>query len=164
MIKTFHPSHSSRFLSLLLLLPATCLLIWVARKLAIQGMYPVSAVVVATGTLLAAFLVFQLTLRVEMDEHSITRSWLFGARTVPVGEISWLSCGEVKGELMLGIRYGKKRYMQLSSNTLTKEDLRGIHKDVLREILAARGLEGEPLWPLYMPYVDFDEMLKRKHS
>lgn len=54
--------------------------------------------------------------------------------------------------------------MQLSSNTLTKEELRGIHKEVLREAIAVHDLDGEPLWPLYMPYVDFGEMLKRKHA
>jgi hypothetical protein len=164
-IKRLHPSRPSRIQALLLLIPMTSLLIGVAAKLAMQGVYLASAVFVIAAVLLAVFLVFQLTQRVEMDEHSITRSWLFGRTVVPVNEITRLGWNGFR-ELILTIRFGGKKFIQLSTNVFTEQELRGIHRDLLAGVLAVRGLEGEPLLPRFsesVGYVDIDEMVRQKH-
>jgi hypothetical protein len=162
-IKTFQSSPRSRILQLLSVLPAISLFIWVGAIAAIHGNYLVSAAFVAAAFLLLVFLMFQLTLRVEVDEHSVTRSWLFGSTVVPVGEINRLRWGGARGVLVLTISYDKKRSIQLSTNALAEQELREIQK----EVLVGCGLEGEPLLPLFaeqVGYVDIDEMSKRKHQ
>jgi hypothetical protein len=50
---------------------------------------------------------------------------------------------------------------QLSTYAFSESELRGIQK----EVIAARGLEGEPLLPMFaeqVGYVDIAEMSKRK--
>lgn len=98
---------------------------------------------------------------VVMDAHSITRSWQFGSKIVPIGEVHRLAWGGARGVLILTIHYGAKQFIQISSNSLERNELRAIHDDVL----AARGLQGVPLMPRfaeYVGYVDIDETLKAK--
>jgi hypothetical protein len=97
-----------------------------------------------------------LTTQVEIDRHSIVRSWLFGRTTAPVGDITRLDWGGGRGQLMLSIRYGKKHWIQLSNIVLTTDELHEIQSD----ILAFRGLEGIPLWPPMAPYVDVERMVE----
>jgi len=140
---------------------------WVAAGLILQGHYLVGTVLATAGALAVVGLVFLLTMRVETDDRSVTRSWLFGRTIVPVDEITRLVWGGSRGTIILTIRYGKKSFIQLPSNVLAREDLRKIHSDVLAGALAAHGLEGAPLWPLFseqVGYVDIDEMLKMKHA
>jgi hypothetical protein len=106
-------------------------------------------------------------MRVEMDGCSVARLWLFGRTVFPVEEVTRLSWGGGRGVLVLTISYGTRNSIALSNNAFTDEDLHRIHKDVLAEALAAHGLEGKPLRPLFsesVGYIDIAEMIKVKHT
>jgi hypothetical protein len=166
-INAYWPGPSSRLVAFVFVVPGIALFIWAAVDLIIQGHYLAGAAFATAGVLAAVALVFLLTMRVEMDDRSITRSWLFGRTVVPVDEVTRLGWGGSRGTSILTIKYGKKSFIQLSSNALTREELHKIHKDVLAEALAAHGLEGAPLRPLFseqVGYVDIDEMIKMKHT
>ncbi|MFC5743777.1 hypothetical protein [Dyella tabacisoli] len=161
MVKSYRPSSTSQFVTLLVGLPGTALCFWVSAKAVGQAPILVACAFVALGVVLAMHVLFDLTLRIAMDAHSITRSWLFGSKVVPVSEIHRLSWGGARGVLILTIHYGAKRFIQISSNSLARQELRAIHNDVL----VALGLEGVPMRPLfaeYVGYVDIDEMIKMK--
>lgn len=161
MTKSYAPASTSRFVTLLIGLPGTALFLWVGVEAVGQAPFVVAFALVAVGIALARQVLFDLTMHVDMDAHSITRSWLFGSKIVPVDEIHRLSWGGARGVLVLTIHYGAKRSIQISSSSLEKNELREIYRDVL----AARGLEGVPLMPRfaeYVGYVDVDETLKMK--
>ena len=163
----YSPGLKAQLAASVFVVPGTAFFIWVAAGLSTQGHYLVGTAFAIAGALAAAVLVFNLTMRVEVGEHSITRSWLFGSTVVPADEITRLCWGGSRGTSILTIKYGKKSFIQLPSNALTREDLRKIHKDVLAGALAAHGLEGMPLRPLFseqVGYVDIDEMIKMKHA
>jgi hypothetical protein len=163
----YGPGLKSRLVASVFVVPGTAFFIWVAAGLIIQGHYLAGTVFATAAAVAAVTLVFNLTMRVEVGEHSITRSWLFGSTVVPVDEITRLGWGGSRGTSILTIKYGKKSFIQLPSNALTREELHKIHKDVLAEALAAHGLEGAPLRPLFseqVGYVDIDEMIKMKHT
>lgn len=161
MIRSYRPTSISRFVTLLVGIPGIALCFWAGTKAVGQVPVIVACAFVALGVVLAVKVLFDLTLRVVMDAQSITRSWQFGSAVVPIKEIHRLAWGGARGVLILTIHYGAKRFIQISSNSLEKNELRAIHNDVL----AALGLEGVPLMPRfaeYVGYVDIDETLKMK--
>lgn len=161
MVKNYVPASTSRAVTLLVGIPGIALCFWAGAKAVGQAPILVSCALVAVGIVLARQVLFDATMRVEMDAHSITRSWLFGSTIVPIDEIHRLSWGGARGVLILTIHYAAKRFIQISSNSIERNELRAIHNDVL----AARGLEGVPLMPRfaeYVGYVDIDETLKMK--
>lgn len=161
MVRYYSPSSSSRFIALLVGLPAIGLCFWVSVKALSDAPILVAGLFALLGVGLAIQVLFSLTLRVAMDAHSITRSWLLGRTVVPVDAIHRLSWGGSRGTLILTIRYGAKRFIQLSSHAIARPSLREIHDAVL----AARGLEGVPLQPPFaehVGYVDIDDMIKAK--
>jgi len=160
-VKCYHPSLASRFLTLSVGLPGAVLFVWAGVKGVSQAPVFVACALIALGIVLAIKILFDLTLCVEIDAHSITRSWLFGRRVVPINEIHRLSWGGSRGVLVLIIHYGAKRTIQIPSSSIAKGELRALHDGVL----TALGLEGIPLRPRfaeYVGYVDIDEMLKMK--
>jgi hypothetical protein len=164
---TYSPGLSARLVAAAFVVPGIALFVWAAGALIIQGHYVVGAAFAMAGALAATALVWLQTLRVEVDERSITRSWLFGSTVVSVGDITRLGWGGSRGTITLTIKYGKKSFIQLPSNALTRDDLREIHDDVLAKALATHGLEGAPLRPLFselVGYVDIDEMKSMKHA
>lgn len=161
MVKSYRPTSISRFVTLLVGLPGIALCFWAGITLVGQAPVIVACAFVAAGLVLAVKVLFDLTLRVVMDAQSITRSWQFGSTVVPIKEIHRLAWGGARGVLILTIHYGAKRFIQISSNSLEKYELRAVHNDVL----AALGLEGVPLMPRfaeYVGYVDIDETLKMR--
>ena len=136
---------------------------WMGAKIFTQGQYPVGAAFIMLAMLLAAFLVFQLTVRVDIDDHSVTRSWLLGRTIVPMEEITRLRWARSRGVLILTIRYGRKSFFQLSNYAFTESELRGIQ----HEVIAARGFEGQPLPPMFegqAGYVDLTEMSESRNK
>lgn len=161
MTKSYVPASTSRFVTLLIGLPGTALFLFVGVKAIDQAPIVVAFALVAVGIVLARQVLFDLTMRVDLDAHSITRTSLFGSRVVPIDEIHRLSWGGARGVLILTIHYGAKHFIQISSNSLEKTELRAIQNDVL----AARGLAGVPLRPLFaesVGYIDIDEMARLK--
>jgi len=154
----YAPSTRSRLSALVIIVPGSTLCFWAGVSLTLQGHVFVGAAFVLLGILLILRLVYGLTMRVDMNAKSIIRSWLFGRRAVPIYDIHRLSWGGGRGQLFLSIHYDKKCCIQLGSTELAKEELRKIQLD----ILAIRGLEGEPLWPRMAEYVDIDKMIERK--
>lgn len=166
MAKLFITSRLQRWGLLALLLPGICLMGWLGVYAATQGSCLAAAFLIATGVTLALFLVFQVTMRVEMDEQSLKRSWLFGSTMVPIDTIHCLRWGGSKGTTILTIQYGRKKFIQLSTNALTEDGLHEIHGDLLAGAIAAHGLEGQPLRPQFsehVGYVDIGDMIKAKH-
>lgn len=148
MAKLFIPSRLKRLGLLILLLPGICLMYWLGFYAATQGSYLVAGFLIPIGVTLTLFLMFQVTMRVEMDERSLTRSSLFGSTVVP-----------------LIIQYGRKKFIQLSTDALTKDGLHEIHGDLLAGAIAAHGLEGQQLRPQFsdlVGYVDIADMIKAK--
>ncbi|WP_458788964.1 hypothetical protein [Dyella jiangningensis] len=161
MVKRYRPSSTSRAVTLLVGLPAIALFFWAGTKAVGQAPIIVACALVALGGVLAIKVWFDLTMSVVMDAHSITRAWQFGSKIVPIDEVHRLAWGGARGVLILTIHYGVKQFIQISSNSLQRNELRAIHDDVL----AARGLERVPLMPRfaeYVGYVDIDETLKAK--
>jgi len=167
MVESYCPSSTARYVTLLVGVPGTALFVFAGVKGIGQIPVLLSCAFVALGLAVARQILFDLTMRVDMDAHSITRSWLLGSVVIPIDEIHRLSWGGARGVLILSIHYGAKRFIQISSNALTKDELRKIHKDVLAEVITAHGLEGSPLRPLFseqVGYVDIDEMIAMKHQ
>lgn len=165
MVKSYRPSSRSRFVTLLVGVPGGAVFLFAGAKGINQIPLLLSCAFLALGIGVARQVLFDLTMRIEMDAHSITRSWRFGSTVISIDEIHRLSWGGGRGVLILSIHYGSKQFIQISSNALTKDELRQIHKDVLAEALAAHGLEGAPLRPLFseqVGYVDIDEMMTMK--
>ena len=165
MTKFFIPSRLRRWVLLVLLLPGILLMAWAGFYAATQESYLASAFLVATGVTLALFLVFQVTMRVEMDERSLTRSWLFGSTVVLIDTIHCLRWGGSKGTTILTIQYGRKKFIQLSTSALTRDGLHEIHGDLLAGAIEAHGLEGQPLRPPFselVGYVDIADMISAK--
>jgi len=162
-IKKFDASQRSKYWLPLAVLPATLLFIWVGTKVFAQGHYLVGAAFILLAVLFAVFLVFQLTVRVDIEGHSVTRSWLLGRTVVPMEEITRLSWARARGVLIFTIRYGRKSFIQLSNYAFTESELRGIQ----HEVIAARGFEGQPLPPMFEGQAgDFDlaEMSESKNK
>lgn len=123
----------------------------------------VGAAFLMLAMLLTVFLVFHLTVRVDIDNHSVMRSWLFGRTVVPMEEITRLRWTRSRGAIILTIRYGKKSFIQLSNYAFTELELQGIQN----EVIAARGLEGQALTPMYggqMGDVDLAKMSEFKQQ
>lgn len=161
MLKSYRPSSKSRLVTLLVGLPGAALFLFTGAIGVGQMPLLLSCAFFAVGIAVARQVLFDLTMRVEMDGHSITRTWLLGNKIVPIDEIHRLSWGGARGVLILTIHYGAKRFIQISSNSLDRRELRAIHDDAL----AARGLEGVPLMPRfakYVGYVDIDETFRMK--
>jgi hypothetical protein len=161
------PGLTARLLAVAFVVPGIALFVWAAASLVIQAHYLVGTAFAIAGALAATALLYLQTMRIEVDERSITRSWLFGSTVVPVGDITRLGWGGSRGTITLTIKYGKKSFIQLASNALTRDDLRAIHDDVLAKALAAHSLEGTPLRPLFselVGYVDINEMITMKHA
>ena len=154
--KIFKTSSRTRVLLPLFILPAVVFFILLGADTALTSNLLVGIAFVVAGLLLALWLVFQLTVRIEMDEQSILRSWMFGSTIVPIRQINVLDWGGSKGQQILTIRFNK-HWIQLSSLTFRRAQLQEIQND----ILTFRGLEGQPLWPPYAPYVDIDKMLEK---
>ena len=164
---THSPGLSARLVAAAFMVPAIALFVWAAGSLIIQGHYLVGTAFAIAGALATTALLYLQTMRVEVDERSITRSWLFGSTVVPVGDTTRLGWGGSRGTIILTIKCGEKSFLQLPSNALTRDDLREIHDDVLAKALAAHGLEGAPLRPLFSElagYVDIGEMITMKHT
>lgn len=165
MAKLFIPSRLKRLGLLILLLPGICLMYWLGFYAATQGSYLVAGFLIPIGVTLTLFLMFQVTMRVEMDERSLTRSSLFGSTVVPIDTIHSLRWGGSKGTSILIIQYGRKKFIQLSTDALTKDGLHEIHGDLLAGAIAAHGLEGQQLRPQFsdlVGYVDIADMIKAK--
>jgi hypothetical protein len=165
MVKSYGASSASRLVTLLVGVPGVVVFLFAGAKGVDQIPILLSCAFLALGIGVARQVLFDLTMRIEMDAHSITRSWLFGSTVIPIDEIHRLSWGGGRGVLILSIHYGTKKFIQISSNALTKDELRQIHKDLLAEALTAHGLEGAPLRPLFseqVGYVDIDEMITMK--
>ncbi|QEE25111.1 hypothetical protein CS053_11865 [Rhodanobacter glycinis] len=156
MSKSFKTSSRTRILLPLFILPGIGLIILLGIDLTLTANIVAGMAFVIAGLLLALWLVFQLTVRIEMDDQSIIRSWMFGSTTVPIRHINILNWGGSKGQRILTIRF-EKHWIQLSSLTFSRTQLQEIQDD----ILAFRGLEGQPLWPPMAPYVDIDKMLEQ---
>jgi hypothetical protein len=154
--KIFKISSRTRILLPLFILPAIVFFILLGVELTLTANIVVGIAFVIAGLLLTLWLVFQLTVRIEMDAQSIVRSWMFGSTIVPIRKINLLNWGGSKGQQILTIRF-EQRWIQLSSLTFTRPQLHEIQDD----ILAFRGLEGQPLWPPMAPYVDIDKMLEQ---
>jgi hypothetical protein len=157
--KIFKTSSRTRIFLPVFILPGILLFIVLGVDLALTANMAVGIAFVIGSFLLALWLVFQLTIRVEMDEQTILRSWMFGRTIVPVQEISRLDWGGSKGQQILTIRF-KKRWIQLSSLSITRSELQEIQHD----ILLFRGLDGQALWPPMAPYVDINNMVERNGS
>lgn len=165
MTNNYRPSRLTQLTLLVFVLPVACLMFLAGTRVADRENLLVGVSFIAAAAALLAFLVFNLTMRVVVDERSVTRSWLLGSTTVQVSEITRFAWAGARGVLILTISYGKRKFIQLSSNALTKEELRGIYKDLLAKALAAQGLEGQPLRPLFsesVGYVDIAEMVRIK--
>lgn len=165
MTKLFIPSRLRRWGLLVLLLPGIFLFGWLGFCAATRESYLAAAFLIAVGVTLALFLVFQATMRVEMDERSLTRSWLFGSTVVPIDTIHSLRWEGSKGTTLLTIQYGRKKFIQLSDDALTKDGLHEVHGDLLAGAIAAHGLQGQPLRPAFSDlagYVDIADMIKAK--
>lgn len=151
-------SMRSRLSALVIVVPASTLCFWVAMSVVLKGHVFICAAFIVMGVLLSMRLAYGLSMRVDMDTKSIVRTWLFGRTIVPIDNIHRLSWGGGRGNVFLSIHYGKKHSIQLGSTELAKEELREIQRD----ILSFRGLEGEPLWPRMAEYVDIDKMIEQK--
>jgi hypothetical protein len=161
MDKSYQASWGSRLCLLLFVVPAIALFLFTGFEVGHQDNLLVGLIIVATGLLLALWLVFMLTMRVKMNETSIARTWLLGSKVVPIKAITTLRWGGSRGQTILSIVYStKKRFIMLSSIVVPREKLLGIQSD----ILALRGLEGEALWPPMAPYVDIEKMVEHKHG
>ncbi|RQT06585.1 hypothetical protein DF044_30055 [Burkholderia contaminans] len=113
------------------------------------------------AALLAAWLTFMLTMRVDLTEQTIVRSWLLGYKAVPISQITSLRWSGARGQTILSVAYGKpRRFILLSSIIVPTAKLLEIQND----ILALRGLAGETLWPPMSTDVDIDKMLERKRE
>ena len=160
MNKSFQASWGSRLCLLLFVAPCIVLFFWVGFGIASRENVLVGLIFVLTAVLLITWSVFMLTMRVNMNDDSIVRTWLLGRKVVSVHDITTLRWGGGRGQTILSIVYGKsRRFIMLSSIVVPSEELLGIQKD----ILTARGLEGEALWPPMAAYVEIDKMLERKH-
>jgi hypothetical protein len=160
MDKSYKASWSSRICLLFFIVPCIALFVFTSIEMSNQGNILGGVIFVALALLLAMWLTFLLTMRVEMNDRSIVRSSLFGSKVVPIDEIKTLRWGAGRGQLILTIVYGeRRRFINLSSIVVLDEKLRGIQTD----ILSLRGLEGEALFPPMGPYVDIEKMVERKH-
>ncbi|HWU77624.1 MAG TPA: hypothetical protein VN043_14060 [Rhodanobacter sp.] len=160
MDKSFQASWGSRLCVLLFVAPCVGLFFWVGFEIASRQNIMVGLIFVLVAGLLSIWIAFMLTMRVDMSDDSIVRTWLLGRKVVPIHDITTLRWSGARGQTILSIVYGKsRRFITLSSIVVPREKLLGIQKDVL----AARGLEGEALWPPMATYVDVDKMLERKH-
>lgn len=165
MAKSFHPSRLQRFGLVVLLVPGICLFSWLGVGVATQGNYLVGGVFAALAAVVAHSLMFNLTMRVDLDEHSLTRSWLFGRTVVPIDSIRCLRLGRERATTILSIHYGRKKFILLTGNALARKDLQEIHGDLLAGAIAAHGLEGQPLIPQFsehVGYIDIAGMIEAK--
>ncbi|MBD8900191.1 hypothetical protein [Rhodanobacter sp. DHG33] len=160
MDKSFQASWGSRLCVLLFVAPCVGLFFWVGFEIASRQNILVGLIFVLVAVFLSIWIAFMLTMRIDMSDDSIVRTWLLGRKVVPIHDITTLRWGGARGQTILSIVYGKsRRFITISSIVVSREKLLGIQKDVL----AARGLEGEVLWPPMAAYVDIDKMLERKH-
>lgn len=165
MAKRFHPSRLQRFGLFVLLLPAIGLFSWMGVEIATQGNGLVGGMFVVLAAVVARSLTFDATMCVDLDEHSLTRSWLFGRTVVPIDSVRCLRFGRERATTILSIQYGRKKFILLTGNALARKDLQEIHGDLLAGAIAAHGLEGQPFRPPFsehVGYVDIADMIKAK--
>jgi hypothetical protein len=159
MDKSYTASWGSRICLLLFVVPGSAMFFWAGFAIYESRNVLVGLIFEVVAVLLSIWLIFMLTTRVDMNDRSIVRSWLFGRKVVPIEDITKLQWGGARGQTILTVMYGKRRFIGLSSIVVSRENLLGMQKD----ILALHGLEGESLWPPMAPYVDIQKMTELKH-
>ena len=156
--RSFRAPMLVRIVLLLFVLPGSALFFVVGWIVAVRESVWVGLAFMAVAVLLAIWLFFLLTVRVDVDEDAIVRTWPFGRTKVLLRDIHRLGWSGGRGQLILTIGYGRRRFIQLSNLTLPDAEQRGLQD----HILAVRGLAGRPLWPRMANYVDIDTMLAHK--
>lgn len=155
----YKPSPGSRVALGVFVIPGTAMFLAMGFELAFERGYPIAgAAFLLAGILIFAWLAFALSAQVTMDDTTIVRSSIYGRTLVPIADIHRLTWGGARGVRTLIIAFGTKRFIMISSQTVTRDQLQKIHDD----ILDARGLAGRTLWPPYAGYADVDEMVRQK--
>lgn len=154
--KTYKPSRGARALVLAFGLPGTLLTTWVGVALLSESVALGVAAFILAG-LVFVWLVFITTSQLTLNDEQLVRTWLGGSRAIAVSRITRFEWGGGRGQLTLAIRAGKT-WIVISSLSFKKEELH----EVASSVLAARRLEGQPLWPPYAHVIDVEEMSKRK--
>lgn len=156
--KTYQPTKAARALVTAFVLPGTLLVGWVGTAL-LHRAFALGVGVLLLAVLLCAWTVFVATTRLTLTQTQLTRTWLGGSFTIPIDEITKFQWGGSRGQLNLVIRAGKN-WMMLSSLSFREQELR----DIANSILAARGLDEQPLSPPYGACIDVEEMAKQKRQ
>jgi hypothetical protein len=155
----YKPSLGSRIAMGVFVIPGTAMFLAMGFELAFHRAYPiVGAAFLLAGILIAVWLAFSLSTQVVMDGTTIVRSSIYGSTVVPIADIHRLTWGGARGVRTLIIAFGTKRFIMISSQVVTRDQLQRIHDD----ILDARGLAGRAPWPPYAGYADVDEMVRQK--
>ncbi|WP_124648448.1 MULTISPECIES: hypothetical protein [Burkholderia] len=161
MNNSYRASRGSRICLLVLTTPGIALFLFAGFGIIKRENLLVALVFFLMAALLAAWLTFMLTMRVDLTEQTIVRSWLLGYKAVPISQITSLRWSGARGQTILSVAYGKpRRFILLSSIIVPTAKLLEIQND----ILALRGLAGETLWPPMSTDVDIDKMLERKRE
>ena len=161
MNNSYRASRGSQICLLVLTTPGIALFFFTGFEIIKRENLLVALVFFLMAVLLAAWLTFMLTMRVDLTEQTIVRSWLLGYKAVPISQITSLRWSGARGQTILSVTYGKpRRSIFLSSFIAPRAKLLEIQND----ILALRGLAGETLWPPMSTDVDIDKMLERKRG
>lgn len=135
MDKSFQASWGSRLCVLLFVAPCVGLFLWVGFEIAGRQNILIGLIFVLVAGLLSIWIAFMLTMRVDMSDDSIVRTWLLGRKAVPIHDITMLRWGGARGQTILSIMYGKsRRFITLSSIVVSREKLLGIQKDDRRRL------------------------------
>lgn len=129
MDKSYTASWGSRICLLLFVAPGIGMFFWVGLAIFESRNVLVGLTFEVAAVLLSIWLIFMLTTRVDMNDRSIVRSWLFGHKMVPIADITKLQWGGARGQTILTIMYGKRRFVGLSSIVVSRENL---HRDAKR--------------------------------
>lgn len=159
MSKIYKSSIAHTKFLLIFFAPLVAIMLWVGGVVIANRQYSETVLPIVIVMLVALYCTHEMTTRVEMDDHSLTRTWLLGRTVVPLNQIRDLSLSEFRG-VRLQIGYGKK-HITLSSSSLEEYELR----EIKRRILTSLDLEGEPELPLFTEgrYINVAEMIARKH-
>ena len=101
--KSFRAPMLVRIVLLLFVLPGSALFFVVGWIVAVRESVWVGLAFMAVAVLLAIWLFFLLTVRVDVDEDAIVRTWPFGRTNVLLRDIHRLGWSGGRGQLILTI-------------------------------------------------------------
>lgn len=158
-VKHYRPTPQMRSLNVVMLGSGIGVILWLLRNAAWQTHWLAAGALLLVAALMAAGLVYALTVRVTIDPQAIQRNWLCGRRAMVLKDIRQLGLAQYKGSVTLMISVRQKPSMSLSSDMFGLQDIRCMHRDILLAI----GLDDEPMWPRsprYLGFLDVEQVLR----